>query len=196
MKHAIIFAHPKAESFTGAMAAAYRQAAEARGDEVAFRDLYRDGFDPRLAEDEFPWSPGFKVHDDVAAEREALAGTDIFALFYPLWLNAPPAMMKGYLERVFGLGFAYRHGRGGNEPLLAGRKLISVTSTGAPTEWVIRTGAWQALRTLFDAHFASVCGLEVMDHLHFGGIVPGIRAGVVAQYAKKVRDRVATIPAG
>ena len=81
--------------------------------------------------------------------------------------------MKGYLERVFGSGFAYGRGASGNQPLLRGRKLISFSSSGAPTDWVVQTGAWQAVRTFFDAHFAAMCGMEVIDHIHFGGIVPG-----------------------
>jgi len=191
MKHAIIAAHPKLESFTLTMAKAWAEAAEKNGDEVVFRDLYRETFDPCLKEDEIAWFPGFKTHDDVAKERALLADVDGFAMFYPLWLNAPPAILKGYLDRVFGIGFAYKRGRAGNEPLLTGRKLISFTSTGAPTEWVIQTGAWQAVRTLFDSHFASVCGLDVVDHVHFGGIVPGVRTDVIGRHAESVRASLA-----
>jgi NAD(P)H dehydrogenase (quinone) len=191
MKHAIIVAHPRKDSFVMTMANAYRDAAQARGQEAAFRDLYATDFDPRLQEDEIPWSNNFRTHPDVAAERHMLQDAHVFALFYPLWLNAPPAMMKGYLERVFGMGFAYAQGKGGNDPLLRGRKLISFSSSGAPTEWVIQTGAWQAVRTLFDAHFAAVCGMEIADHIHFGGIVPGIRGDVVEKHAATVEQKVA-----
>ena len=191
MKHAVIVAHPRSESFVMSMARAYCDSARAGGHEVALRDLYRMGFDPCLKENELPWAEDFAVHTDVAAEREAIGKADVYALFYPLWLNAPPAMLKGYLERVFGHGFAYGRGRGGNEPLLRGRKLISFTSSGAPTEWVVQSGAWQAVRTLFDGHFAGVCGMEVVDHIHFGGIVPGIRADVVDGHLETVRRRVA-----
>jgi len=193
VKHAVIVTHPNAESFTGTMAKAYCDAAAARGETVIVRDLYRLEFDPRLHADEIPWSADYRVHDDVAAERAALAGADVFALFYPLWVNAAPAMLKGYIERVFGAGFGYKPHGGGNLPLLTGRMLISVTSSGAPMAWVKETGAWQALRTLFDAHFAAVCGLEIVDHLHFGGIVPGTRPDVVARHAAQVRDRVAAL---
>ncbi len=74
--------------------------------------------------------------------------------------------------------------------MLKGRKLVSFTASGAPTEWVIQSGAWQAMRLLFDSHFAAVCGLEVVDHIHFGGIVPGIRADSVETDAETVRENV------
>lgn len=187
MKHAVIFAHPNPDGFTATMASAYREAGLARQQDVIFRDLYAMHFDPCLQESELPWSKHFALRDDVLAEREILKDIDVFALFYPIWLNAPPAILKGYLERVFGMGFAYRRGQLGNAPLLQGRKLISFTSSGAPMEWVIQSGAWQAMRTLFDGHFAAVCGLEVVDHIHFGGIVPGIRADVVEREMQSVR---------
>jgi NAD(P)H dehydrogenase (quinone) len=100
-------------------------------------------------------------------------------------------MLKGYLDRVFGLGFAYGRGKAGNEPLLTGRKLISFTASGAPSEWVRKTGAWEAVRTLFDEHVSAVCGLTVVDHVHFGSVVPGIRGDVVARHQQSVRDAVA-----
>ena len=49
MKHAVIFAHPGAQSFTASVAAAYAQAAESLGHTVILRDLYRIGFDPAFA---------------------------------------------------------------------------------------------------------------------------------------------------
>jgi len=180
MKHAVIVAHPRTDSFIASLASRYRETGLAGGQEVVYRDLYRMRFDPCLIESELPWSKSYALRDDVIAERELLSDVEVFALFYPLWLNAPPAILKGYLERVFGMGFAYRREGLGNAPLLKGRKLISFTSSGAPTEWVVQSGAWNAMRTLFDGHFAAVCGLEVVDHVHFGGVVPGIRADSVA----------------
>jgi NAD(P)H dehydrogenase (quinone) len=179
MKHAVIVAHPNPQSYTASLASAYREAGLAAGDEVIYRDLYAMGFDPALAESEIPWSNHFALKDDVIAERLLLKDVDVFAFFYPIWLNSPPAILKGYLERIFGLGFAYRRESAGNAPLLKGRKMISFTASGAPTEWVIQSGAWAAMRTLFDSHFAAVCGLEVVDHVHFGGIHSGIRADSV-----------------
>jgi NAD(P)H dehydrogenase (quinone) len=188
MKHAVIVAHPKTDSFTSTIASTYRDAGVGSGHEVIKRDLYVMHFDPCLPEAELPWSKNFAVRDDVLAERATLSDVDIFALFYPLWLNAPPAILKGYLERVFGMGFAYRSASGANAPMLAGKKLISFTSSGAPTEWVIQSGAWQSMRVFFDSHFATVCGLEVVDHIHFGGIVPGIRADSIDHDLQRVRE--------
>ncbi len=191
MKHAVIVAHPSAESFTLSVAAAYRDAVEARGSRTEWRDLYRMNFAPSLDADEIPKPGGFTPGPDVLAERRLLSGVDVFAFFYPFWMNAQPAMMKGYIDRVFGMGFAYGASKGGNVPLLKSRKMISFTSSGAPTDWVIKSGAWDAVHRLFDEHFATVCGLELLDHIHFGGIVPGIRADAVERHHDAVRAAVA-----
>jgi NAD(P)H dehydrogenase (quinone) len=190
MKHAVIFAHPKPDSFTAAVAETYAEAARALGHEVVVRDLYRMGFDPCLKSEEIPTPDGFKVSADVAAERAALDDIDVFALVYPFWFNAPPAILKGYVDRVFGMGFGFEPAAGGTQALLDGRRLISFSSSGAPEDWVRETGAMAALHTLFDNHLAGVCGLTVVDHIHVGGIVPGLTPEWMAQILENVRGTV------
>ena len=55
----------------------------------------------------------------------------------------------------------------------------------------MKTGAWEAVRTLFDEHVAVVCGLQVVEHVHFGGIVSGSRGDVVVRHQQSIRDLVA-----
>ena len=173
MQHAVIFCHPRANSFTASVADAYAQAVTSLGQKVVKRDLYGMGFDPCLKSQEMPFSSDFQPGNDVAEERRILADCDVFALVYPLWLNAPPAMLKGYLERVFGFGFAYGENGHSYLPRLKGRSLISFSSSGAPTTWVEQGGAMTAIRTLFDRYFAELCGLTMLDHVHFGSVTPG-----------------------
>lgn len=173
MKHAVIFAHPNNPSFAASVAQTYAAAVEALGHTVIIRDLYRMNFDPCLKPSEIPSEKAFGPEPDVVAEREMLKDVDVFALIYPLWLYAPPAIMKGYMERVFGFGFAYGGDGHSYNPLLAGRKLISFSSSGSPFAWVQQTGAFDAIRTLFDSYFADLCGMTVLDHVHFGPMHPG-----------------------
>jgi NAD(P)H dehydrogenase (quinone) len=191
MKHAVVIAHPRAKSFTHSVADAWQAAVASAGHAVLVRDLYAMDFDPRLAAGELPFDPGFAPGDDVKAERALLGDADVFVFVYPLWFNAPPAILKGYCERVFGPGFAYAPGTGGSNPLLTGRKLISFTSSGAPTDWVESTGAFDALTTLFDKHFAEVCGLSVVDHVHFGYVVPGMRTDAAERLLARVPEAFA-----
>ncbi|HEY2659913.1 MAG TPA: NAD(P)H-dependent oxidoreductase [Caulobacteraceae bacterium] len=190
MKHAVIVAHPDASSLNLTLAHAYQAAATRQGDTVVWRDLYRMNFDPRLQSDEIPraGSPGVKA--DAVAERAAIGDADVLVFVYPLWFNAQPAMLKGYIDRVFGAGFGFQAGAHGAEPLLGGRMMLSITTSGAPQSWMQETGTWQAVRKLFDDHFAAVCGLSVIDHLHFGGITANITPEAVQGHVDTVSAAV------
>jgi len=187
MKHAIILAHPARTSLNAAIAKTYAEAVERLGHEVVIRDLYAMRFDPCLHAAEIPGPKAPKFRADVLRERQLLADVDVFVLVYPLWFNAPPAILKGYIDRVFGMGFGFGPGFGGTEPRLKGRKLLSFTTSGAPDFWMIDTGALSALMRLFDAHLGGTCGLTVVDHAHFGGMVSGIRQDAVDGVMSKVR---------
>lgn len=175
MKHAIIVGHPDPSSFTLAMANTYASCLAARGHTTIVRDLYRLDFDPCLKLSEIPtradWSPG----QDVLEERQLLKDANVFAFVYPLWFNSPPAIIKGYIDRVFGAGFGYSYlHAGGQEPLLANRHLIHITASGSSSAWLNEQGAAGSARTLFQDTFAHVCGLRVRPHIHFDGIVPSL----------------------
>ncbi len=119
MQHALIVAHPNPKSFTASLAMAYGEAAEGLGHKTIMRDLYGMSFDPCLKADEIPTPAGFSPRADIVGERLMLGDVDVFALFYPFWINAPPAILKGYLERVFGMGFAYGKGSSGDRAAVA-----------------------------------------------------------------------------
>jgi NAD(P)H dehydrogenase (quinone) len=174
MKHAVIIAHPNPDSLAATVARTYAETLRSLGENVVIRDLYALGFDPCLKAQEIPGAKGFEAAPDVAAERALLSDIQVFTFVYPLWFNAPPAILKGYVDRVFSMGFGYLPVFGGTEPGLDGRQLMSFTSSGAPDAWVASTGALDALGQVFDGHLAAVCGLTVIDHVHFGGMVPGI----------------------
>lgn len=174
MNHAVIFAHPRSDSLTAAIAARCATALKALGHQAVVRDLYAMDFDPRLKAQEVPTIYGYQPAPDTLAEREILRDIESFIFVYPFWFNGPPAILKGYVDRVFGLGFGSAPHVGVAEPLLEGRRLYSFTTSGAPEHWVQETGALQALMTNLDYHLAGVCGLSVVGHHHIGGIVPGI----------------------
>lgn len=188
MKHAIIVAHPSRDSLTCAVAQTYADAVAGLGHQAITRDLYRLGFDPRLKISEIPGPRRPDFGADVLTERAVLADADVFVFVYPLWFNAPPAILKGYVDRVFSMGFGYEPIPGGTASLLDGKKLISFSSSGAPDAWIQGTGALTALMTLFDSHLAAVCGLTVVDHHHTGGVAPGITSEAVEEIMAAVRS--------
>lgn len=197
MLHVVIAAHPKADSFNHAMVKAYCDAVRARGDDVELRDLYWMGFDPALKAGELPTEEGATPWLDVQMERARIGDGDVFVFAYPLWFNMPPAILKGYVDRVFGPGFAYNLAAGGAVPALGGRRLLSLTTSGAPSEWVKETGAFDALVKLFDQHVCNVTGLRFAGHIHVGGVTAGLREDAVqAMLAKATADAIGALQAG
>lgn len=186
MKHAVILAHPDPKSLNASIARAYADAARGQGDEVVERDLYAMRFDPCLKASEIPGPKPPRFRADVVRERGQLSDVDVFTLIYPLWFNGPPAILKGYIDRVFSMGFGFEPAFGGTDSRLSGRQLISFTTSGAPDFWMRDTGALDALKLLFDSHLGGVCGLNVVDHVHFGGMV----SGITPEAHKEVMDRV------
>jgi NAD(P)H dehydrogenase (quinone) len=171
MRHAVILAHPKSTSFCAAIARTCVRTLRELGHTASLRDLYRMDFDPRLRAGEIPIHSGYAAAEDVVAERRRLARVDSFIFVYPFWFNAPPAILKGYVDRVFSMGFGYRPSFHGTEPLLRGKTLASYSTSGAPEQWVQETGALRNLMAVFDLHLAAVTGMAIRGHTHLGGVL-------------------------
>lgn len=193
MKCAVILAHPKSTSFCASMARACVDSLTAHGHAVILRDLYAMDFDPRLRAEELPATSGFRAAPDVVRERELLAEVELLVFVYPFWFNAPPAILKGYVDRVFGLRFGYAADFGGTTPLLVGRQLLSFSTSGAPDHWVNSSGALNTLMAAFDLHVAALCGLEVADHVHFGGVHSMLAEEAADDMLAQVRTRMLAV---
>jgi NAD(P)H dehydrogenase (quinone) len=188
-KHAVILCHPDAESFNTAIAQHYCDAVKKIGHRVVLRDLYRIGFDPVLKNRERPTSADFELAPDVVAEIDLIGGADVFVLVYPIWFATPPSMMKGYVERVLGAGFPWGAVRQRlPHPMLAGRRLLSFTSSGTAKQWLEEQGAWLSLRKLFDDYLARAFSMGPVDHVHFGSIVEGMTERVLNEHLQKVEE--------
>lgn len=188
MKHAIILAHPKPSSFCATIARTCAEHLRANDHEVVVRDLYALDFDPRLKAEEMPTPHGATPAPDVVAERQALSGIRSLIFVYPFWFNAPPAILKGYVDRVLGMGFGYASISGRMEGLLDGITLASFSTSGAPEHWVNSTGALKSLMSVFDLHLCGVCGLRLLDHSHFGGVVSNMTDEAAADILERVRQ--------
>jgi len=189
LSHAIILAHPDARSFNAAIAERYATTVRALGHDVVIRDLYRLHFDPILKAGERPTAEDYMLNGDVAAELDQLQGIDIVVLVYPLWFGLPPAMMKGYIDRVFGAGFSYHAVRDRTtHPWLTGKTLLSFTTSGTSRSWLEEQGAWLSLKTIFDDYLKHAFSLAAAEHVHFGSIVDGLKARFAEEHLFSVEQ--------
>ncbi len=115
MKVLIITAHPKQDSFTQALAERFAQGIAAAGHEAEMANLYGEGFDPVISIQEMDDWNAQRISPSIQAEQARLQGKDGLVLAYPVWWGTPPAMLTGWMQRVFTLGFAFAHNGGKTE---------------------------------------------------------------------------------
>ena len=113
MKILIILGHPSTESFNHAIAQAVRNDLTEQGFDVIFHDLYREEFPPLLPETEL--SRTGRLEPVVETHCRELAAADGIVIVHPNWWGQPPAIVTGWIDRVFRPGVAYRFkdGEGG-----------------------------------------------------------------------------------
>jgi putative NADPH-quinone reductase len=137
MKISVILAHPDNGSFNHAIAATAVQALREQGHVVSFHDLYAEQFDPILPGQEIPsgvpLSPQLKSHCDEIAEADGIV------IVHPNWWGQPPAILKGWIDRVFRPDVAYSFLEGDNGEgipigLLKAQKAVVFNTSNTPGE--------------------------------------------------------------
>jgi len=190
LKHAVILCHPEERSFNRAIADAYCSAVKNLGHAFVLRDLYRMDFDPVLKSQEKATGSAFTPRADVEAELTVLRGCDIFVLVYPIWFGTPPAMMKGYVERVLGSGITpHSVKERARTPLLGGKRLLSFTTSAMSEPWLNEQGQWMSLRYIFDHYLAHAFGMLQDEHVHFSNVTAGMEPRWAEQHLYEVEQQ-------
>ncbi len=139
MKVLVVHCHPSSESFTAAVRDRVLKGLAAAGHEARLIDLYADGFDPVMSrqEREDYHTPGLN-EEPVAAHLEALRWCEALVLVYPTWWYGQPAMLKGWLDRVWVPHATFRMPEPGKPigRILTNIRFIAAVSTlGSPWWW-------------------------------------------------------------
>ncbi len=188
-RHAVILAHPDEDSFNAAVARTWCETARACGHEAELRDLYRLGFDPVLKPREQPRPDRYAMSNDVAAELAVIASADVFVLVYPVWFGAPPAILKGYVDRVLGAGFDYGSIRErAHHRFMTGKLLVSISTSGNSLQWLDEQGAWISLRSVFGDYLAKAFSMARSEHLHLANIVDNMTERHVQEELYRVTE--------
>jgi len=191
--HIVVLCHPDNDSFNASVSKAYCAAVRELGHRALVRDLYAMGFEPVLKGAERPGAD-FRQFRDVTDELDIIGDAAVFVLVYPIWFGTPPAMLKGYVERVLGSGVGpnavqARSAKG----VLAGKKMISFTSSASSEFWLDEQGQVNGLKSCFDHYIEHAFGMLPSRHIHFGHIVAGLDAHFVDQHLADVRAEARTI---
>ncbi|TSI19444.1 NAD(P)H-dependent oxidoreductase [Brevibacterium aurantiacum] len=212
-----VYTHPRADSFNQHL---FRTGCSALSEhyDVTVSDLYADGFDPALSERDLgslSTVPGNvsdlageayargEVEPEVRREQEALAASELLVLQFPLWWYGPPAMLKGWLDRVLQTGFAQgdldedtglprRYGDG----RLMGRKALIIVTAGDDQRTLSPRGISGDLESLlFPLTHGALwyVGIEALD-LHVVYDVEAIGEAGREEERQRLADRLSGLP--
>lgn len=170
MTHLIVYAHPSPDSFSMELVESIKKYSETLNT-VIVRDLYAMDFNPILTKSELEnLKKGF-ISSDVELEQEYIEDADIISFVYPLWWASFPAILKGYIDRVFSYGFAYSSGPNGIEGQLTGRSVVMHTSMGNGITKDDEENLLPNFTAIQGHEIFGFCDMEVMQHFFYPKIM-------------------------
>jgi NAD(P)H dehydrogenase (quinone) len=167
MKHLIVFAHPNHESLNSQLKQTLLEHLQGQGHEVQIRDLYQLNFDPVLSLADMQGQRVGQVSADVALEQEFISWADFITFMHPIWWTGLPAILKGYIDRVFSYGFAYRYDQGVQKGLLTGKQVVIINTHGKSQAEYQEIGMDKALALTSDTGIYTYCGMDIKKHFYF-----------------------------
>lgn len=178
MKISIILAHPDAASFNHAIAKMAADQLRANGHKVFFHDLHKEKFDPILPGAEIPRDA--PLPESIKEHCGQIAEADGIIIVHPNWWGQPPAILKGWVDRVIRPGVAYEFLEGDsgegipNGLLKAGAAIIFNTSN---TENERESQVFgDPLEAIWKNCIFGLCGVTNFHRRMFGIIVTSTEA--------------------
>jgi putative NADPH-quinone reductase len=199
MRLLLVFCHPDPQSYGAALRRAAADALRAAGHELREIDLYAEGFDPVFsAEEKRTYLPDTaKNIAGVAAHVEALRWAEGWVVVYPTWFYGAPAMLKGWLERVWLPGVSFtvaksKQRRIGGE-LKNIRLFIGITTSGSPWWWLKLIG--DPGRSLFmkglKPLYARGCRMRWLQLYNMNHVTPADREAFVVKVRRELAQETA-----
>ena len=165
----LILGHPASTSFCYALASAYRESASRAGHEVRTLYLGELSFDPVL---HHGYAQVQALEPDLLMAQSDILWADHLTFIFPIWWGGIPALMKGFIDRVFlpGFAFKYRKGKAFPDKLLKGRTAHLLVALDTPP-WYYRwfyhmPGLHQMRKTTLE-----LCGIRPIKTIMFGPVL-------------------------
>jgi putative NADPH-quinone reductase len=136
MRVSVLLAHPAPGSFNHAIAATVVDQLQRLGHEPVLHDLYAEQFDPLLPAAEISWTA--QLPPAIARHCEEIAAAEGIVIVHPNWWGQPPAILKGWVDRVLRVGIAYKFattdsGEGVPIGLLKARSALVLNTSNPPS---------------------------------------------------------------
>ncbi|MEM1163395.1 MAG: NAD(P)H-dependent oxidoreductase [Pseudomonadota bacterium] len=145
-----IIDHPDPASFTHALAARFKHGAEASGHTVEFADLHAEEFNALWTRADVAYGDGGPLPEDVHAEQSRIGRADALCLVFPLFWYSMPAMMKGWIDKVWSYGWAYDQLENPDQSLQPARPTVMLVPAGSSSDEMDEDGITKAITLLWD----------------------------------------------
>ncbi|WP_208827728.1 NAD(P)H oxidoreductase [Streptomyces ficellus] len=154
----VVVAHHRTDSLTAHTARRAAARLEAAGYRIDVLDLHAEGFDPRMNTSDQPdWGNRDKTYsDEVHAHMRRILDAQVVVAVFPVYWQSVPAILKGWIDRVWNYGFAY----GRSKPRLAGKRILWLGLAGATGDDPVVAGMQAVLETNLSEGIASYCGFS------------------------------------
>lgn len=166
MKILTVFSHPFRDKYPAAVMDAFHQPILAAGHSVDVLDLHQEGFDPRFTQEDHAHFWGGPLPEGIAAMHHRVTRADQLAFIFPVYWWSMPALMKGWIDRVFTGGWAYRYGKGANDrgkapmdALLSNMPTLLIGIGGSKHQVYEKYRYDEAMRTQIDVGIFAYCGI-------------------------------------
>ena len=159
MKALAVFAHPRRDSLTGAILDNFATGLAEAGHELELADLYREGQEWRLQPEDYAQFAGGPMPEAVRREQARVDRAEALAFVFPVWWWSFPAILKGWIDRVFSEGWAYNFTPGLSRGRLADRPTLLLGVAGSRESTYRKYGYGDAMRAQIDVGILGYCGL-------------------------------------
>lgn len=196
MQVLVVLAHPLKESFAASVARTVVATLEDKGHTVDLLDLYAEDFDPRLsAAERSSYMTGNYDLSAMQPYAERLKAADGLILVFPQWWFNLPAILKGFIDRVFVPGAAFDYAADGIrlEPRLDRLKHFWVFSTTGSPWWVVKFYMGDPVRRQLKRGIAAFCGKKVDFRMTCLHNMDDTTQASREQFLAKARSQVATL---
>jgi NAD(P)H dehydrogenase (quinone) len=173
MKVLVVYAHPNPQSFNHAILESFTKGLVEAGHTYEVVDLYAIKFNPCLSGEDFVVFMQGKVPDDVRAQQEKVSQADGLVFIHPVWWSGQPAILKGWVDRVFSMGFAYMHDEktGQVNGLLKNQKALIINTSGANEAEAKTSGMADVLKKIEDDLMLKFTGIDNVQHVLFYNVI-------------------------
>lgn len=209
----IVYAHMEPTSFTAALKDAAVDEIKILGHDVEVSDLYAMGFDPVAGRHDFTSvAEGNRFHyqteqakavtdkafvEQLTTEQDRVRRADLIIFALPLWWGGPPAILKGWTDRVLSYGFAYVDGARFNRGLFKEKRALLCVTTGGTLERFSDGGVYGPIeKVLWPLQRLTLeyMGMQVFEpFVAYGAPRVGddIRAGYLRDWRSRIRQALA-----